>query len=176
MLSREAAARLASLIALIPNGVLSWNLAVPGIVESSNNLGTVRAHGEHIRLMTTITAASASRKQDLYNRIRLLGELAGGGVVVEQFGLDAAEFPYRPDSRMLRLAREAYAEMIGHEPEVHVSQCSLELGMFSQRIPGLDTISIGTDLRDLHSPKESFSHRSVAKVWPIVKELMHRLD
>ncbi len=173
--SPEAAARFARFTALVPNGVLSWNLAVPGIVESSNNLGTVRASQDGVRLMTTITAASTSRKHDLFERIRSLGALAGGGIVIEQFGLDAPEFPYRPESTMLRRARDAYQKVVGQEPEVHVSQCSLELGMFSQRIPGLDTISIGTDLRDLHSPKESFSPASVAKVWPIIKDLMGRL-
>lgn len=48
--------------------------------------------------------------------------------------------------------------------------------MFSQKIPGLDTISIGTELHDLHSPKETVNHRSVAKVWPLVREVVSRLD
>ena len=65
---------------------------------------------------------------------------------------------------------------VGGDPDVHVSQCSLELGMFSQKIPGLDTISIGTELHDLHSPKETVNHRSVAKVWPLVREVVSRLD
>lgn len=55
-----------------------------------------------------------------------------------------------------------------------MSQCSLEIGMFSRNVPGLKTISIGTELHDLHSPKE-VSHVSVAKVWPLVRELVTRL-
>lgn len=57
---------------------------------------------------------------------------------------------------------------------MHVSQCSLEIGMFSRNVPGLKTISIGTELHGLHSPKE-VSHVSVAKVWPLVRELVTRL-
>ena len=174
--SAEATARFSRLTSLIPNGVLSWSLVVPGIVESSNNLGTVRTTDDGARLMSTITAAVTSRKHEVFDRIRALAALAGGGVVVEQYGLDAPEFPYRPESRLLEIAAKAYRDVIGGDPDVHVSQCSLELGMFSQKIPGLDTISIGTELHDLHSPKESVSHRSVAKVWPLVREVVSRLD
>jgi dipeptidase D len=173
--SAEATARFAHLTSLVPNGVLSWSLTVPGIVESSNNLGTVRPTEDGARLMSTITAAVTSRKHEILGRVRSLAALAGGGVVVEQFGLDAPEFPYRPDSDLLRIATETYRRVVGEEPDVHVSQCSLELGMFSQRVPGLDTISIGTELHDLHSPKEAVSHTSVAKVWPLVRELMGEL-
>lgn len=173
--SREAGLRFSRLTALVPNSVLSWSMTVPGIVESSNNLGTVRATEQGARLMSTITAAVTSRKHEIFDRVRALVELAGGGVTVEQFGLDAPEFPYKPDSQLLRVAREAYRDVMGAEPEVHVSQCSLELGIFSRRVPGLDTISIGTELHDLHNPKESVSHVSVARVWPLVREVVGRL-
>lgn len=172
--SAEATGRFARLTSLIPNGVLSWNLKVPGRVETSNNLGTVRTTEDGARLMSTITAALTSRKHEVLDRVRSLAALAGGGVTVEQFGLDAPEFPYRPDSQLLKVASEAYRDVMGTEPQVEVSQCSLELGIFSQRL-GLDTISIGTELHDLHNPKETVNHTSVARVWPLVREVMGRL-
>ena len=73
------------------------------------------------------------------------------------------------------LAVQAYRDVLGEEPAVEVSQCSLELGMFSGKVAGLDIISIGTELHDLHSPAESVSHVSVAKVWPLVREVVSRL-
>ncbi|MGT2462926.1 hypothetical protein [Sinomonas atrocyanea] len=148
---------------------------MPGIVESSNNLGTVRTTADGARLMSTITAAVTSRKHEILDRVRSLVSLAGGGASVEQYGLDAPEFPYRPDSKLLDVARKAYSEVMGTDPEVHVSQCSLELGMFSQKLPGLDIISIGTELHDLHSPKESVNFTSVARVWPLIREVVSRL-
>ena len=173
--STEAGARFARLTSLVPNGVISWSMTVPGIVESSNNLGTVRTTPDGAHLMATITAAVTSRKHEIFDRVSSLAALAGGGVTVEQFGLDAPEFPYKPDSQLLKVASEAYREVMGQEPEVHVSQCSLELGIFSQRVNGLDTISIGTELHDLHNPKESVSHTSVARVWPLIREVVSRL-
>ncbi len=176
--SAAAGARFARLTSLIPNGVISWNLAAPGVVESSNNLGTVRPTADGATLAATITAASTSRKHEILDRVRSLGALAGGGVKVDLYGLDAPEFPYRPDSPLLATARAAYRDVIGEDAEVHVSQCSLELGMFSRNVHGggaLDVISIGTELHDLHNPKEKVNHRSIAKVWPVVKEVVSRL-
>jgi dipeptidase D len=126
--------------------------------------------------MSTITSALTSRKHEVLDRVRALAALAGDDVVVQQYGLDAPEFPYQPDSALLAEAVKAYQDVIGSAPDIHVSQCSLELGMFSQKVAGLETISIGTELHDLHSPNESVNYRSVAKTWPLVRELVSRLS
>ncbi|WP_309620039.1 beta-Ala-His dipeptidase [Salinibacterium sp.] len=173
--SGESGKRLAKLTQLIPNGVISWNLHVPGRVETSNNLGTIRTTPEGARLMSTITSAVSSRKHDVLHRVSALADLAGGGINVRIFGLDAPEFPYRPDSELLAIASQAYRDVMGSEPSVEVSQCSLELGMFSRRVPIDDIISIGTELHDLHSPAEKVNHTSVARVWPLVMRVVSRL-
>lgn len=77
---------------------------------------------------------------------------------------------------MLEVCKKSYERVMGREPEVLVAVCSLELGMFTQGIPGLDTIGIGTELHDLHSPQESMNHRSAARVWPLIQDVMKSLD
>ena len=99
---RDAGARFARLTALVPNGVLSWSLVVPGIVESSNNLGTVRPTEDGARLMATITAAVTSRKHEILDRVRSLAALAGGGVDVES---TAWTPPSSPTSRTRSCSR-----------------------------------------------------------------------
>ncbi|RXZ51657.1 beta-Ala-His dipeptidase [Agromyces binzhouensis] len=173
--SSAAAQRFTTLTLLIQHGVVRWNLHVDDRVETSNNLGTIRPTEQGVRLMSTITSALTSRKHELYDRVRALVELAGGGVATEMFGLDAPEFPYRPDSDLLAVASQAFRDVLGEEPAVEVSQCSLELGMFSRRVPVADIISIGTELHALHSPEEKVNHRSVERVWPLVKEVVSRL-
>ena len=173
--SIAAARRLAGVILLIPHGVIRWNLLVPGRVETSNNLGTIRATDSGVQLMSTITSALTSRKHEVFDRVRALARVAGEGVTVAMYGLDAPEFPYRPDSALLAVASEAYRFVMGTEPAVEVSQCSLELGMFSHRVPVADIISIGTELHALHSPEEKFNSKSVERVWPFVKEVVSRL-
>lgn len=173
--SREATRRLTRSIVLLPNGVVSWSLRVPGIVECSSNLGTVRPTEEGCRLMVTITSGVTSRKHDVLDRMRALAALAGNGVTIEQYGHDAPEFPYVEDSELLALAKEAYRASYGTEPAVQVSNCSLELGMFSRRLPGLDTISIGTELHWLHSKDEKFSISSVQGTWKFIQTLIPTL-
>ena len=174
--SAAAGLRLMSIVRLIPHGVLSWNLRVPGRVETSNNVGTIRPTPQGARVMSTITSALTSRKHELVERVQALVALAGGGVVCELYGLDAPEFPYRPDSPLLAVATAAYRDVLGREPSVEVSQCSLELGMFSRRVPVDDIISIGTELQALHSSAERVNHKSVERVWPFIKAVVSRLE
>lgn len=135
----------------------------------------LKLEADGVRLASTITASITTKKHEILQRVEALAALAGGGVTVEMFGLDAPEFPYRPDSQLLATASRVYREVMGSEPSVEVSQCSLELGMFSRRVPVEDIISIGTELHALHSPAEKVNHTSVAKVWPLVKAVVAQL-
>lgn len=173
--SPAAAKRLLGVMLLLPDGIQTQNLEVAGNWETSNNIGLMVTTHKGVEITSTITSAVTSRKHAVLDRLMLIAELAGDGVRAKQIGLDAPEFPWNPGSRMLDIAKESYARVMGRKPEVLVSVCSLELGMFTQRIPGLDTIGIGTNLYDLHSPKESMDHASVARVWPLIKDVMRSL-
>jgi len=176
VMSPEAAARLIQVIGLLPDGITYQNLEIEGNWETSNNIGLMITAGDRVEITCTITSAVTSRKHDLLDKLMMIAELAGSGVKATQIGLDAPEFPWNPDSRMLQIAKDSYQRVMGKTPEVLVSVCSLELGMFTQRIEGLDTIGIGTNLYDLHSPKESMDHTSAARVWPLIKDVMKNLD
>lgn len=173
--SPRASARLVQAIALMPNGITNQNLDVPGNWETSNNIGLMKMTKPGVEIICTITSAVTSRKHAVLDQLMLLADLAGEGVSATQIGLDAPEFPWNPNSTMLQIAKDSYERVMGHKPDVLVSVCSLELGMFTQRIAGLDTIGIGTNLYDLHSPKESMDHTSAARVWPLIKDVMRSL-
>ncbi len=173
--SDTAAARLVQVIALLPNGITNQNLEVAGNWETSNNIGLMVTTKQGVEITCTITSAVTSRKHAVLDQLMLIAEMAGEGVRAKQIGLDAPEFPWNPNSRMLEIAKQSYERVMGRKPDVLVSVCSLELGMFTQRIDGLDTIGIGTNLFDLHSPKESMDHTSAARVWPLIKDVMRNL-
>ncbi len=174
--SSRASANLVRTIALLPNGIQNQNLEVPGNWETSNNIGFMTTTEKAVQITCTITSAVTSRKHAVLDQMMLLAEIAGEGVSAHQIGLDAPEFPWNPNSHMLEVAKDCYQRTMGRSPDVLVSVCSLELGMFTQRIAGLDTIGIGTNLYDLHSPKERMDHTSAARVWPLIKDVMRSLD
>ncbi len=174
--SGRAAANLVRTIGLLPDGILHQNLEVPGNWETSNNIGLLVTTDSGAEITCTITSAVTSRKHAVLDRMMQLAEMAGDGVTATQIGLDAPEFPWNPASHMLSVARQSYERVMGSKPDVLVSVCSLELGMFTQRIAGLDTIGIGTNLYDLHSARESMDHTSAARVWPLIKDVMRHLD
>ena len=176
VLSKRAAASLVQAIALLPNGIQNQNLEVAGNWETSNNIGLMVTTEKGVEITSTITSAVTSRKHAVLEQMILLAEIAGDGVTAQQIGLDAPEFPWNQDSYMLDVAKKSYQRIMGKPPAVLVSVCSLELGMFTQRIEGLDTIGIGTNLYDLHSPKEHMDHTSAARVWPLIKDVMRHLD
>ncbi len=174
--SRRASAQLIQTIALLPNGIQTQNLEVPGNWETSNNIGLMVTTEQGVEITCTITSAVTSRKHAVLDQMMLLADMAGDGVRAQRIGLDAPEFPWNPKSHMLEVAKASYQRVMGRAPDVLVSVCSLELGMFTQRIDGLDTVGIGTNLYDLHSPKEHMDHTSAARVWPLIKDVMRHLD
>ncbi len=174
--SARAARRLVQAIALLPDGIQNQSLEVPGNWETSNNIGLMTTGETRVEIICTITSAVTSRKHAVLDQMKLLAEMAGEGVTAEQIGLDAPEFPWNPASHMLDVAKQSYERTMGRKPDVLVSVCSLELGMFTQRIAGLDTVGIGTNLYDLHSPKERMDHTSAARVWPLIKDVMRNLN
>ena len=176
VLSERATSQLVQTILLLPNGIQTQNLEVAGNWETSNNIGLMITTNTGVEITSTITSAVTSRKHAVLDQLMLIADMAGDGVTAKQIGLDAPEFPWNPKSHMLEVAKKSYKRVMGKEPDVLVSVCSLELGMFTQRIAGLDTVGIGTNLYDLHSPREHMDHTSAARVWPLIKDVMKSLD
>ncbi len=174
--SVSATAKLVQILLLLPNGVQTQNLEVAGNWETSNNIGLMITTNTGVEITSTITSAVTSRKHAVLDQLMLLADMAGEGISATQIGLDAPEFPWNPNSHMLDVAKKSYQRVMGKPADVLVSVCSLELGMFTQRIAGLDTIGIGTNLYDLHSPREHMDHTSAARVWPLIKDVMKSLD
>ena len=161
-------------ILLIQNGVITMNMHVPGKHETSNNLGILVTEEDKIWMITTITGALTSRKHDAMERIMGLVEMAGNGSTIEMFGVDAPEFTYKPDSKMLAMAKKAYKEARGKEPVIEISNFSLQIGFFIEAV-GVDTVGVGTVLFDIHSPRERMNIESVGQAWDFIKVLMRDL-
>ncbi|MBN1832613.1 MAG: aminoacyl-histidine dipeptidase [Deltaproteobacteria bacterium] len=156
----------------VPHGVIAMSHAAPGVVETSTNMAVVKTANGLIELITSQRSSIASSSEDISDRIRALGELAG--FEVEQHDSYPAWAP-NPDSPLLGLARTTYEKMTGHEAEVKVVHAGLECGIFGEKFPGLDMISFGPTIQGAHSPDEKANIKSVENTWRFLLELLKRI-
>ena len=109
----------------------------------------------------------------LVDRLRALAMQLGG--TVEVFG-DYPGWEYRPESKLRELMVEIFTEQYGHAPKVEAIHAGLECGMFADKLPGLDCISFGPDLTEIHTCRERMHIASVQRTWKLLTEILRRLQ
>lgn len=157
---------------LIPHGVLGMSRVAPGVVETSSNFAAAKIEGKILKLLTSQRSSVASLCNAASERVRAAVEAAGGTVRY------LSEYPAwrpNPDSALLARAQELYKEMNGAEIEVAVIHAGLECGVIGAKVPGMEMISIGPDIRGPHSPDERLSISSAVRVYEFLKSLLGRL-
>lgn len=145
-----------------PNGIIAMSHDVKGLVQTSLNLGIMVLGQEMLQLSYAVRSSIDQEKEALCKRMQ---EIAG------QFGAEAkvrSAYPgwaYRKDSPLRDRLSAVYERMYGRRPELQAIHAGLECGLLAAKIPGLDCVSIGPDMSDVHTTEESFSIDSVARVW-----------
>lgn len=156
-----------------PNGVQGMSLAVPGLVETSSNLASVHKTGENEIVITTHQRSSVdSKREEITDRITALYENIGCSVECNDPSVGWAP---NPDSRLLKTAVESFESLFGHSPKVEALHAGLECGIFLEKMPGMDMISFGPTLKDIHSPNEKANIPSVAEFWQLLTDILKRL-
>ena len=159
------------LLTCAPNGVQTMSQDIPGLVQTSLNLGILKTAEDGVTASFCIRSSLESEKEMLKDRLAcLLGRL-GGGV---SFSGEYPGWAYRPDSPLRELMTEVYREQYGQEPRVEAIHAGLECGLLAGKLPGLDCVSIGPDLLEIHTPRERMSIASVQRVWAFVREVLAR--
>lgn len=170
--SVEDSRKMAELIAAVPNGVQAMSQDIPGLVESSMNFGILTLETDRLCLTVSLRSSVNSEKE----RMR-----EGLAAIAGQFGADFScrgEYPaweYRKDSPLRDKMVEVYTNQYGKAPVVEAIHAGLECGLFSNQIPGLDCVSFGPDILDIHTPRERLPIDSVQRTWnyllAVLKEL-----
>lgn len=161
-LSREDSATLLSLILSLPNGVTRMSEDIEGLVETSLNLGIVRTEGDNLELTVSVRSAVGEEKRKLIEKIKEISTLHSASVSVR------GEYPaweYRKESHLRDVMCRVYREKYGKDARVVTIHAGLECGIFSDKIEGLDCVSIGPDNYDIHTPDERLSLSSFTRVW-----------
>ncbi len=170
----EASTRkLLSLLRLVPNGIQSMSRDIPGLVQTSLNLGILQTKEDTVSASYLVRSSLESEKKEVIGRIRGLTELLGGKMDV------AGEYPaweYKKDSPLRELMKEVFTEQYGKEPVLQTIHAGVECGIFARKIEGMEAVSFGPDLSDIHSPKEAMDIASVQRTWKYLLEILKRLN
>lgn len=167
------AARLVAAIFACPNGVQSMSLAVPGLIETSCNLASVKMIGEDTILVTVHQRSAVdSRRDEIADSISALF-----GMVGAEINFDDAYVGWspNPESHILKVAEKAYEDLFHAKPRVEALHAGLECGLFLEKMPHLDMVSFGPTLKNIHSPAERANIASVADFYRLLTTILTRL-
>lgn len=150
-----------------PHGVISMSRDLEGLVETSTNLASVKMKANDQIVVTTSQRSSVdSRKFDIANQVEAVFTLAGATV---EHGEGYPAWTPNLDSTIMKLASDAYEELYGKRPAIKAIHAGLECSLFQQNYPGLDMVSFGPTLRDVHSPSERMHIPAVERFYEQLK-------
>ena len=155
----------------VPNGVQNMSRIMPGLVETSLNLGIMELKEDCLYMVTSIRSSVSSRKADLADKLELLIEFLGGDMTV---GGDYPAWEYKADSDIRETISSVYKELFNEEPVFEAIHAGLECGILSGKIENLDCVSFGPNNYDIHTPKERLSISSTEKIWKLLVEFLKR--
>lgn len=164
--------RAVCMINCLPGGIQAMSADIDGLVQTSLNMGILATTDSMVTASFGVRSSIATQKDMLVQRLRCLMSALGGSV--EVFG-DYPGWQYRQNSPLRDLMVEVFTDQYGHAPVVAAIHAGLECGLLSDKLPGLDCISYGPDLKEIHTCRETMSIASVQRVWKMTTEVLRRM-
>ncbi len=152
-----------------PNGTIRLSDSMPGLVETSTNLATVKSENGVISVKCLLRSSVDSAKEDLCEQVESVFTLAGAMV---RFDGGYPGWKPDPDSQILQEMKKIYENKFGRIPEVKAIHAGLECGILGANYPHWDMISFGPTMRFPHSPDEKVNIPTVAKFWDFLVETL----
>ena len=165
VMTRVLQQKLQRTIAALPHGVLKMSADIPGLVETSTNLAAIKTTPKSVVITTSQRSSVESEKDDACHTVSTIIALGGATVAA------ADGYPgWKPnlDSAILKLAKSTYQSMFGKEPEIKAIHAGLECGIIGERFPGMDMVSFGPTMKEVHSPSERLYIDTVPRFYEFV--------
>ncbi len=184
VLKRKGDRALRIALEMMPSGVQRMEPEIPGMVQTSLNLGVMRTGvrmpkadapdgGDECTVLTyAVRSSSKSQKKWLLRKMKNVTAIAGGRSQVE------GEYPaweYLPDSRIREIMAQAYEELNGTRPDLVGIHAGVECGIFAEKLPGIDAVSYGPTMRDIHTVNEMLDIASVQRTFELTKRVLEKL-
>jgi dipeptidase D len=170
-LTTEATAKVISLLCAAPNGVQAMSQDIPGLVQTSLNLGIAKL-GDRFTATFSVRSSVNAEKLELVEKLEKLIAMHDGSCTTMG---DYPAWEYRKDSRLRDTMVKIYTEMFEKAPEVVAIHAGLECGLLSEKLPGLDCVSIGPEMHDIHTSREKLGIASTERTWNFLLEVLKNL-
>ena len=170
-LTTQDTAKVISLLCSCPNGVQVMSKDIPGLVQTSLNLGIAKL-GDRFNATFSLRSSVNAEKQELLEKLIKLAEMHDG--TYSTMG-DYPAWEYKKDSKLRDTMVKIYSEMFGKEPKVVAIHAGLECGLLSEKLPGLDCVSIGPEMHDIHTSREKLGIASTERTWNFLLEVLKNL-
>lgn len=172
MMDNISTNRVIAALVNMPYGIQGMSSNIEGLVESSLNLGILKTTDTEVVLSYCVRSSIASRKQEMLDKITSLTKLLSGYVTLTG---DYPAWEYRQDSPLRDLMKDIFTEQYGRKPVIQALHAGVECGLFAGKIPDLDCVSFGPDMKDIHTTNESMDVESVKRTWEYTLEILKRL-
>ena len=170
--SEEETGRIIRYLLALPNGVIEMSADIPGLVETSLNVGIVRLDENGMETVISVRSNIESAKRMLIHRLEAVAALAGADISVNG---DYPGWSYRKDSSLRDKMIQVYKGMYGVEPKVEALHAGLECGILASKLEDLDCVSFGPNIHDIHTTEERLEIGSTKRCWEYILELLKHL-
>lgn len=170
--SHDVQDKLLNALYACPHGVISMSPDMPGLVETSTNLASVKMVGNEIVVSTSQRSSMESGKKDVAGMVASVFYLAGAKV---KHGDGYPGWKPNMDSEILHITKEAFIRLFNETPKVLAIHAGLECGLIGEKYPGMDMISIGPTIKGAHSPSEGLKIDTVGRFWELTLEVLRNI-
>lgn len=168
----ESSKRIVDFLCTVPNGIQSMSRDIEGLVQTSLNLGVLKIENDALKATFAVRSSVNAEKYELLDKLSKVAASFGGKYNSH------AHYPaweYRKYSPLRDTMAEVYEKMYGVSPKIEAIHAGLECGLFSDKINGLDAVSFGPNLYDIHTTRERMSVKSVERTFDYLKEIIKAL-
>ena len=169
--SAQETSRFLHVLLALPQGVQEMSADFPGLVQTSLNLGVMHMDEQGLYFSYSVRSSIASQKEMLIQRVKAIVGYAGGTVSVRS---SYPGWQYDRSSALRKQVEEVYRDLTGREGKIEATHGGLECGLLIEKIPGLDALSMGPEMHDVHSVNERLNVASTERVYALVCELLKR--
>ncbi|MBR1597685.1 MAG: aminoacyl-histidine dipeptidase [Lachnospiraceae bacterium] len=169
ILAEESKIRVITYLMNVPDGIIGMSMSVPGLVETSLNLGILELKEDHLFVQHAVRSSVTTRKEHVTDQLKSLAAILGGEL--ECRGSYPA-WEYKEDSEVRERMISLYEKMYGKAPVVEGIHAGLECGLLAAKIPDLDCVSMGPDIMDIHTYNERLSISSAKRVYEFLLEFL----